>query len=104
MAHHRRGLRRLLRDDDLLADVERGWHRAALGARRLCMLGYACKLTRAPAEVERGDVEALRGAGFDDEDILAIAEVTAYFAYANRIADGLGVELESDGDAADTAR
>ncbi|MDG1198612.1 MAG: peroxidase-related enzyme, partial [Actinomycetota bacterium] len=26
--------------------------------------------------------------------ILDIAEVTAYYAYANRIADGVGVELE----------
>ena len=26
--------------------------------------------------------------------ILHVAEVTAYYAYVNRIADGLGVELE----------
>lgn len=44
--------------------------------------------------MERDDVMGLRGAGFGDEDILHIAEVTAYFAYVNRIADGLGVELE----------
>ena len=40
------------------------------------------------------DVEALRAAGFGDADVLAICEVTAYYAYANRIADGLGVTLE----------
>jgi uncharacterized protein YciW len=40
------------------------------------------------------DVEQLRAVGFSDRDILDIAEVTAYYAYANRIADGLGVELE----------
>jgi uncharacterized protein YciW len=42
----------------------------------------------------RADVEALKEVGFEDADVLAIAECTAYYAYANRIADGLGVELE----------
>lgn len=58
------------------------------------MLEYAEKLSRTPADVRREDVEALRQAGFSDVDVLHIAEVTAYYAYVNRIADGLGVELE----------
>ena len=43
----------------------------------------------------RADVEGLRAAGFDDADILAIAEVASYYAFVNRIADGLGVDVES---------
>jgi uncharacterized peroxidase-related enzyme len=58
------------------------------------MLDYAEKLTRTPAAVRREDVEALRQVGFSDADVLHIAEVTAYYAFVNRIADGLGVELE----------
>lgn len=58
------------------------------------MLRYVEKLTLTPAETTSEDLDALRRAGFSDEDILQIAEVTAYYAYANRIADGLGVELE----------
>jgi uncharacterized protein YciW len=58
------------------------------------MLRYADKLTRTPGAMEPGDVEALRGTGFSDADILHIAEVVAYYAYVNRIADGLGVNLE----------
>lgn len=58
------------------------------------MLEYAERLTRHPAALEGADVEALRSAGFSDRDVLDIAEVTAYFAYVNRIADGLGVTLE----------
>ena len=46
----------------------------------------------------KGDVESLRRVGLSDRDILDVCEVTAYYAYVNRIADGLGVELE-DGDA-----
>jgi uncharacterized peroxidase-related enzyme len=58
------------------------------------MLRYAEKLTRQPATVEESDVIRLRAAGFSDTDILHIAEVVAYFAYANRVADGLGIPLE----------
>lgn len=94
MEHHRRGLRRLLRDDALLERVERDHESAGLDDRRVAMLRYAVKLTRDPAAMVRSDVEALRAAGFQDVDILAIAEVTAYYAYVNRIADGLGVTLE----------
>jgi uncharacterized peroxidase-related enzyme len=58
------------------------------------MLRYAEKLTRQPANVTESDVSRLRAVGFSDTDILHIAEVVAYFAYANRVADGLGIPLE----------
>lgn len=58
------------------------------------MLRYAEKLTKSPSEMNRADVDALKETGFSAADVLAIAEVTAYYAYANRIADGLGVEVE----------
>ena len=41
------------------------------------------------------DVKTLRTAGFSDRDILDIVEVVGYYAYANRIADGLGLEMET---------
>lgn len=62
------------------------------------MLGYAEKLTLSPGSMIRDDVEDLHRHGFSDEDVLAIVEVTAYYAYVNRIADGLGVALESPND------
>lgn len=58
------------------------------------MLTYAVKLTVSPGEMVRDDVDALLAAGFSDRDVLDIAEVTAYYAYANRIADGLGINAE----------
>ncbi|NKB89076.1 MAG: peroxidase [Acidobacteria bacterium] len=58
------------------------------------MLEYAEKLTLTPADMTSDDVGGLRDTGFEDADILAIAEVAAYYAYVNRIADGLGVTLE----------
>jgi uncharacterized peroxidase-related enzyme len=94
VTHHRRGLRRLLADDELLRRIEEDWRTAGLDARRHAMLCYVEKLTLTPARVERRDVDELRAQGFSDEDVLAIVEVTAYYAFANRIADGLGVEVE----------
>ncbi len=59
------------------------------------MLEYSEKLTLRPWDMVEQDVLALREAGFSDGAILDINQVTGYFAFANRLADGLGVELES---------
>lgn len=58
------------------------------------MLDYVAKLTLEPWTMQREDVEALRQAGFTDTAILDINQVTGYYAFVNRLADGLGVELE----------
>lgn len=55
---------------------------------------YAVKLTRTPAWITERDVDPLRRAGFDDRAIVDANQVVAYFNYVNRVADGLGVELE----------
>lgn len=94
MTHHRRGLRRLLRDDDLAQRIEDDFETAGLSDKRLAMLRYALKLTTSSKSVDKSDVEKMRQVGFGDTDILHIAEVTGYYAYANRIADGLGIPLE----------
>lgn len=59
------------------------------------MLAYAIKLTRTPGDMTEDDLAPLRATGFTDRDILDIAEVVGYYAYVNRIADGLGVEPEA---------
>jgi uncharacterized peroxidase-related enzyme len=58
------------------------------------MLGYAEKLTRTPASIRASDVDRLRTAGLDDRAIHDVCAIVAYFGFVNRIADGLGVELE----------
>lgn len=68
----------------------------AFDARDAALLRYALALTAQPAAMTRAHVEALRAAGFDDGEVLDANQVTAYFAYANRLVDGLGVELESE--------
>ena len=58
------------------------------------MLDYAVKLTQDPGGMNEDDSESLRNAGFDDRAILDICQVASYYNYVNRLADGLGVELE----------
>lgn len=58
------------------------------------MLEYAAKLTLEPWNMKKSDVEKLREAGFSDAAILDICQVAGYYAFVNRLADGLGVELE----------
>ncbi len=58
------------------------------------MLTYVEKLTLRPWEMVETDVIELRAAGFSDAAILDINQVTGYYAFVNRLADGLGVDLE----------
>lgn len=44
--------------------------------------------------MEEGDIETLRQAGFSDAAIHDVVAVVAYFNFVNRMAVGLGVELE----------
>lgn len=81
-------------DSDLMQAVAKDFRTAPVSAEEKVMLYYAEKLTRAPSSVKQRDVEALRKAGFSDRDIFDMNQVVAYFNYVNRIADGLGVQLE----------
>lgn len=85
----------MLRDDALAEAITEDWATAGLDPRRAAMLRFTETLTRTPSRAERADVDALRAVGFADRDILHIVEVAAYYAYVNRVADGLGVELEA---------
>ena len=58
------------------------------------MLDYAAKLSLEPWNMVEADLQELRDVGFSNSGILDIANVTSYYAYVNRLADGLGVDLE----------
>lgn len=58
------------------------------------MLDFVEQLSAAPPRAARSDVDSLRGHGFSDAAILDVVQVAAYYAFVNRLADGLGVELE----------
>ncbi|MBZ0280645.1 MAG: peroxidase [Anaerolineae bacterium] len=75
--------------------LKEDYTKADLDTANRAMLDYTAKLTRTPGEITQADIASLRQVGFNDRAILDIAQITAYYAYANRLVDGLGVSLES---------
>ena len=59
------------------------------------LLAYVEKLTRTPERIVEADIGHLRRVGFDDVAIHDACAIAAYYAFVNRIADGLGVDLET---------
>jgi len=98
--HHYEGLRRLLTDDAraeaIRAALRRGRPEEAFHGRELAVLRYAEALTVAPATMSESNVESMRAEGMSDGEILEVNQVVAYFAYANRTVQGLGVTTEGD--------
>tara|TARA_Y100001934_G_C12249403_1_gene724321 strand:- start:540 stop:878 length:339 start_codon:yes stop_codon:yes gene_type:complete len=88
----------LLNDGILPRALVKNYKQAKLSHQDRVMLDYAVKLTHTPAEIEELDVVLLRETGFSDTAILDICQITAYYNYVNRLADGLGVELEDGWD------
>jgi len=74
-----------------------GWRSAELQPADRALANYAVSLTTTPPSTTEADVQALRDAGFDDRAIHDACAVAAYFAFANRIIAGLGVQPETDG-------
>ncbi len=59
-------------------------------------MDYAIKLTINPGEVSEQDLGPLRDTGLSDTAIHYAAAITAYFNFVNRLALGLGVDLEEE--------
>jgi uncharacterized peroxidase-related enzyme len=85
---------RAARADAFAKDIAAQGSEAAPGDRLRALLQYSERLTVDPGGMQATHVEALRDVGLDDRAIHDAAQVTAYFGYINRIADGLGVDLE----------
>ena len=76
--------------------MEHGNLEQAFEGQDLAGLQYAEKLTTNPMIVAKEDIDNMRNAGLDDGQILEINQVTAYFAYANRMVLGLGINTDGD--------
>jgi alkylhydroperoxidase family enzyme len=87
--------------DDLRGPLEKSvafqaaedWTKLSLTEAERAVLSYTEKGTFDEASVRRGDVDALRAAGFNDKDILLVATTIAYHNYAIRMAAAFDVGL-----------
>ncbi len=78
-------------DEPLVDAVVADWRSAPISERERVLLAHVERLTRAPATVEPTHLDELRAVGFDDTGILQLTAIASFFAYVNRMADGLGV-------------
>ena len=90
MVSHAAALRKLTGDPVLAEQLRTNYKYAELEPRERAMLDFAVKLTEQSSSCSEDDVEALREAGWSDEDIMDIAQVAAMFNFTNRLASGLG--------------
>lgn len=81
---------------DQVDAVFRDWRTAGLDPVEYAICAYTDKLTRTPGAMREADVGALRDAGLTDEQVLNVASACSYFNFINRMADGLGVDLEPE--------
>ena len=94
MEAHAHDLRAEVDDDEFVRAIKTDYAAAPLNAADRGLCEYAHKLTKSPSSVSEADVVSLRSLGLSDQAIGDAAQVIAYFNYINRIADGLGVDLE----------
>lgn len=100
ITHHQAGLARIVEDEGLAEEISKASVNEIqsdnLTERERAFCDYAMKLTISPGQMEKNDIEQLREAGLSDSGILDLNQIVAYFAYANRTINGLGVDTTGD--------
>lgn len=95
MTHHGAALRKLKVKEETIQALAHNWKSACLSPADAALCAWAEKLTRRPNAMSQEDVERLRRVGLSDRAILDACLVITYFNFVTRLAQGLGVELES---------
>jgi uncharacterized peroxidase-related enzyme len=96
MEHHGAALHLLTKDDELVKGLKENYQQVDLDEKTKAILDYAVKLTVKPHSVKDEDVEKLKNVGCSDLEILDICQIISYFNFVNRMAEGLGVQLEAE--------
>ena len=83
---------RQLTGDPVLVDQLMANYRDAAGltGRERAILDFAVRVTTASETCGEADLAQLREAGWAEEDIMDIGEVTAMFNFTNRLANAFG--------------
>lgn len=83
---HGAAVRELSGDPQLGEMLVMNYRVAPLDSRQRAMLDFAWKLTKTPEAIIEADRDALKRAGFSQEEIFDIADVAAFFNMSNRMA------------------
>ena len=76
--------------------LKNDWRQAELTHADHTLCAWAEKVTLTPTAAVQTDEEKLRAVGVSEQAVSDAAQVIGYFNYINRIADGLGVDLEPE--------
>ncbi len=84
-----------MNDEALVDQIKVDYREANLSEANHAMLDYVRVVTLHPAQTKETDIIRLRKNGFSDKAVLEINMIACFFAWCNRLVDGLGVELEN---------
>ncbi len=87
-------LRRETGSDELVTQIKADYRQAALDLKTRVILEHAERLTRDASKIVKEEIDRLRAAGLSDEEVLTLTLITGFFNHQDRVADGLGVELD----------
>ncbi|PIE20618.1 MAG: alkylhydroperoxidase [Neptuniibacter caesariensis] len=88
---------RIFSKEPLLADqIAINYLHAPLTDKQRAMLDFSTKLCRTPELIGDEDLETLKAQGFDDDDILDISGITAFFGLSNRMAIVTGLQANPE--------
>jgi uncharacterized peroxidase-related enzyme len=86
MTAHGAALRILGKDARLAEQIANNWRTASLTPRWRAMLEFASRVNEPGFAAADGEIEAMRSAGFSDDDIWDVAAIAAFFGFSNRMA------------------
>ncbi len=88
----------MTKDAQLVGGVISEYTRVVISPAERALPDFAVKLTAEPWAMEEANIARLRAARWSDRAILDLSLVVAYFAFVNRLAEGLGVQVEQGRD------
>jgi uncharacterized peroxidase-related enzyme len=91
---HGEALRSTGASEDFVEAVIADYRTAPMSEKLRGLLDWVVALTLRPSERTQDDIEGLHQLGWSDEEISAACFVASYFNFINRVADGLGVDLD----------
>jgi uncharacterized peroxidase-related enzyme len=86
MTAHGAALRILGKDPVLAEQIANNWRTADLSPRWRAMLAFASRVNEPRFAASEAEIEALKIAGFSENDIWDIAAIAAFFGFSNRMA------------------
>ena len=83
---------RIRAKDPLIADLlAANWRKSPLSNRERAMLEFALKVSGNAHEITEADRQALRDAGFSDDEIWDTAAIAAFFGLSNRLVNAFDI-------------